>query len=88
MEIEKRNNERNTKPTVGIDVEYYQSFLDDLDIPDAQKHELIETLWGIVVSFVELGFNVHPLNAAKSVEDTEVARSLQAVIRDFCEQEQ
>lgn len=51
--------------TLCIDVEYYQSFLDDMDISEDKKLELIETLWGIVRSFVDLGFGVHPVQAAR-----------------------
>ena len=44
-----------------LDVDFYQSFLDDKNIPEDRKRELIETLWSIVVSFVDLGFGIHPL---------------------------
>ncbi len=30
-------------------------------IPDDQKRELIETLWSIVVAFVDFGFGIHPV---------------------------
>ena len=56
--------------TLTLDVDYYQSFLDDADIPDDKKQELIETLWNIVVQFVDLGFGIHPLQQAdNSAED-------------------
>lgn len=44
-----------------LDTEHYQSLLDDEDIPEDKKQELIATLWQIVVSFVDLGFGIHPL---------------------------
>lgn len=53
------------KPTLSVDVEYYQRFLDDPDLSDAQKKELIETLWGIVCEFVMIGFHVHPVQQAQ-----------------------
>lgn len=49
------------KPTLRLDIDLYQSFLDDSDIPDAQKRELLEMLWNIICEFVRLGFGVHPL---------------------------
>lgn len=49
------------KPTLSFDIDLYQSLLDDSDIPDAQKRELLETLWNIICEFVRLGFGVHPL---------------------------
>lgn len=48
-------------PVVAIDVEKYQSWLDDSDLSDQEKQEFLQALWNIVVAFVELGFGVHPL---------------------------
>ena len=48
-------------PTLHIDVEKYQSYLDDANISDEQKTEMIEILWSIVVSFVDMGFGIHPV---------------------------
>jgi hypothetical protein len=53
------------KPTLSIDVEFYQQYLDGSDLTDAQKQELLETLWGIVCEFVMMGFNVHPVQQAQ-----------------------
>lgn len=53
--------ERNNFKPLTLDVEFYQSFLDDADIPEDKKRELIETLWQIVVNFIDLGFGIHPL---------------------------
>ncbi len=50
--------------TLTLDVDYYQSFLDDVDIPGDKRDELIETLWAIVVQFVDMGFGIHPLQQA------------------------
>jgi len=30
---------------------------------EAQKEEFLQSLWSIIVSFVDLGFGVHPLQA-------------------------
>jgi len=49
------------KPTLTVDVEKYQSFLDGADMTEAQKEEFLQSLWSIIVSFVDLGFGVHPL---------------------------
>lgn len=49
------------KPTLTVDVERYQAFLDGSDMTEAQKEEFLQALWSIIVSFVELGFGVHPL---------------------------
>ncbi|EDQ31804.1 hypothetical protein HPDFL43_21874 [Hoeflea phototrophica DFL-43] len=72
------------KPSLGIDAEYYQSFLDDYDIPEAQKRELIEALWAIIVQFIDLGFGVHPITSVQDNRRTDdTLRALKAVARDF-----
>ena len=53
--------DHSTKPTLKVDVEKYQSYLDGSDLSDAQKEEFLQSLWSIIVSFVELGYGVHPL---------------------------
>lgn len=47
-----------------LDVELYQSYIDDPSMSEADKRELIETLWSIMLSFVDLGFGIHPLQQA------------------------
>ena len=54
-------NPETTPPSLTIDWDAYQPFFEDEDISEAEKHELIEALWSIVVSFVDLGFGIHPL---------------------------
>ena len=49
------------KRVITVDVEKYQHFLDGSDMTDAQKEEYLQTLWSIIMNFVELGFGVHPL---------------------------
>lgn len=48
-----------------LDVELYQSYIDDPSMSEADKRELIETLWSIIVNFVDLGFGIHPLQQAQ-----------------------
>ena len=58
------NGTTHPKPMLTVDVEKYQSFLDGADMTDEQKEEFLQALWSIIVSFVELGFGVHPVQAA------------------------
>ena len=62
-----------------LDVELYQRYLDDPSIEDADKRELIETLWSIMVSFVDLGFGIHPAQQAQRHRDPgeEIAEGLE-----------
>jgi hypothetical protein len=52
---------RSARRVLAVDVERYQAFLDGSDMTQAQKEEFLQALWSIMVSFVELGFGVHPL---------------------------
>jgi len=57
------------RPIVGVDVEKYKAFLDDPALTEVQKEEFLQALWSIIVSFVELGFGVHPLQEVCESED-------------------
>ncbi|MBG6166777.1 hypothetical protein IWQ54_006476 [Labrenzia sp. EL_195] len=48
-------------PALEIDYAFYERFLEDADLTDEQKRDFIETIWSIIVSFVDLGFGLHPL---------------------------
>lgn len=48
-------------PTLTIDWEFYGKLLDGSGLSEPEKRELLEALWSIVVSFVDLGFGVHPV---------------------------
>ena len=52
------------RPVVTIDYERYEHFLEDSDWSEDQKRQFIEALWSIIVSFVDLGFGVHPAQQA------------------------
>lgn len=80
---------QNSAPVIELDVAYYQQFLDDADITDAQKRELIETLWTIVIQFVDLGFGIHPLQQARdgASAHSDAGQPIRAAIRDFAETE-
>lgn len=62
----KTGNAVNRWPALTIDYALYEQYLDDADLSEEQKREFIETLWNIIVSFVDLGFGVHPLQQATS----------------------
>ncbi|MEM6678423.1 MAG: hypothetical protein AAF675_11190 [Pseudomonadota bacterium] len=47
-------------PTVKIDWDHCESLLDGSEMSEDEKKEFIESLWSIVLSFVDLGFGLHP----------------------------
>ncbi|WP_299724856.1 hypothetical protein [uncultured Tateyamaria sp.] len=61
--------------SVGIDVEKYQAYLDDPDLSDEEREQLVLLIWQIMMAFVDLGFGVHPVQQAcgqvpESVDET------------------
>tara|TARA_R110000850_G_scaffold79358_8_gene171153 strand:- start:99 stop:407 length:309 start_codon:yes stop_codon:yes gene_type:complete len=52
------------RPTLTVDVAKYQEYLDGSDLTPEQKEEFLNAVWSIVVTFVELGYGVHPLQEA------------------------
>lgn len=50
---------------IEVDYERYEHLLDDPNLTEDQKRELLQTLWSVVVEFVSLGFGVHPLQQAQ-----------------------
>ncbi len=42
-----------------LDAAKYRADVEEFEMTDAQKTELLETLWSIMRSFVELGFSVN-----------------------------
>jgi len=65
------------KPIVTVDVDKYQSLLDDATLTQAQKEEFLQALWSIIVSFVELGFGVHPLQEVCGQDSGKLSQQLQ-----------
>lgn len=43
-----------------LDVEMYDALLDSPELSADQRREFIETLWSIMVAFVDLGFDIRP----------------------------
>ena len=48
-------------PPLKLDVARYEAMLADSGMSKAERIALIEAMWLIVVSFVDLGFDLHPL---------------------------
>lgn len=49
---------------IEVDFERYAHFLDDSDLTEEQKRQLLQAAWEIVVGFVDLGFGVDAVQAA------------------------
>lgn len=55
-----------TKPKLAIqfDAQEFAHFLDETDLTEDQKRAYIQTIWTIVLQFVDLGFGIHPIQTA------------------------
>lgn len=64
-------------PSITVDWDRYGQYLEDSDLSDAEKRAFLETLWSIVVSFVDVGFGVHPVQQSceNSCEQSEEIRA-------------
>lgn len=49
------------KNIVEVDVEKYIQFLEESDLSDVQKREFIETIYLILINFIDIGFGIHPI---------------------------
>ncbi len=75
------------RPTIHLDCEEWLPYLDDPDATEEEKHELIETLWGIVLSFVDLGWAIETepggcsnLPPETSTSSIDLTRALHAAV--------
>lgn len=53
--------ELNVAGSLPLDIGKYRSYLADYPLSEAQQQVLLESLWGIMRTFVELGFGVDPV---------------------------
>ena len=60
------NMSNNTTPVraLHLDLARYQAMLDAPDLDEEQKRQFIEALWQVIVAFVDLGYQVHPVQQA------------------------
>ncbi|MEO1151122.1 MAG: hypothetical protein AAFW83_09060 [Pseudomonadota bacterium] len=54
-----------TPSMITVDYEAYQHLLDDDTLSEDERREYLQAIWNIVVEFVSLGFEVHPLQQAQ-----------------------
>ena len=64
------------KRLVEIDTAKYQKYLDDSSLDEAGKQETVEAIWSIIVNFVDLGFEVHPLQQAQGKNSADACGQL------------
>jgi hypothetical protein len=45
-----------------LDVDKYRPFIAEFDLTEEQERELLETLWKLMMSFVDMGFGLDPIH--------------------------
>lgn len=63
------------KRVIKVDVERYQAYLDGTNMTDAQKEEFLQAIWLVMISFVEWGFEVHPVQEVCGKETQSTTQS-------------
>ncbi|MDJ0922253.1 MAG: hypothetical protein QNI84_14085 [Henriciella sp.] len=54
----------NKSARIEFSLEKYRPYLEDAELSETQKLELLQALWLIITSFVDLGFQIHPVQQA------------------------
>ena len=49
------------RPALTLNVDDYRQYVEDMGLSEEQEQELLETLWTIIVQFVDLGFGIEPV---------------------------
>ncbi len=55
-------------PPLTLDFARYEALLADFDMSEEERAALLEAMWNVVVSFVDLGFDLHPLQQIATAE--------------------
>ena len=86
---------KDARPSVHLNVEEWLPYLDHPDATDEEKRELIETLWGIVLSFVDLGYQITPedkvcmdLPPDNDAPSIDLTRALHAIVLELDDHQQ
>ncbi|MFQ5444863.1 MAG: hypothetical protein ACE5EK_09630 [Nitrospinales bacterium] len=64
---------------MSLDLNNYRKYVDDFDLTEEEKTELIQTVFSIMESFVDQAFGVHPVQLCQ--KDSK-QRDLQSLDRD------
>jgi len=68
----------NIAPSVlRFDWQDWLPYFEDEAIPETQKRVLIETMWSIVIGFVDLGWSITPIVEAEAIDESCVGKGAQ-----------
>lgn len=64
-ENDTNNEARRSFPVITFDYELYAHYLDDEDLTEEEKEEFLRSLWNLIVEFMSLGYEIHPVQHAQ-----------------------
>ncbi len=76
-----------TAPSLHLDWKDWLPYIDRSDLTDDQKREMIETLWSIVMAFIDLGWDVTGAPKETSGQVIDLRAALTAAVLNSEEQE-
>lgn len=65
-----------------VDIAKYQAMLDEPELTESEKRQFIEALWKILVTLIDLGFDLHSAKVAcgklgpEAIEDCSAPRNM------------
>ena len=59
------NEARRSPPVITFDYELYAHHLANSDLTEEQKREFLRSLWNLIVGYMSLGFEIHPVQQAE-----------------------
>ncbi len=69
-----------SQTTLTCDWQDWADFLGDVDATDTQKQQLVESLWSILLAFVDLGWDVGDTAKESCGQPLDLAAALRAVV--------
>lgn len=67
--------DRAGRPALTLNVDDYRQYVEALKLSEEQEQELLQTLWTIIVSFVDLGFGIESVQQAINEPSNSETRS-------------
>lgn len=62
------------------DYEHYLNHLEEFDLPEARKIELIGIVYGVMESFIDTAFGVHPVQTAMEIGARGISESDETIV--------
>lgn len=80
-EVQAHEREPTQCPALEIDYDLYLGEIEDWDMTEPQKRELIRTLFGVLISFAELGFGIHAAQNLPAKSKTKTGDNTPATLK-------